>query len=337
MQRSLKDYLVISLKGMAMGAADVVPGVSGGTIALITGIYKELIETISSFDLALITTLRKEGIKTTFKSVNGTFLVFLIGGILTSILSLARLFHYLIENKPVLVWSFFFGLIIASVFLVGKLVLAWNSKTIFALLTGTVISFGITLVSPANGPDAIWFLFLSGMLAFVAMILPGISGSFILLLLGAYTLVLGKVNDFLDALGAWQLDVLLSTGIAIGVFMVGGVLGLLSFSKVLKFMFHKYEALTLALLTGFLVGSLNKVWPWKTNTEIRIKHEGTAEEEIVPFLQSNVWPGDYSVLSDADIQLGIMQKEPQVLLAIVLALFGFLVLFGMERLAGKKE
>ena len=181
MARTTKDYLTIASKGLAMGAADVVPGVSGGTIALITGIYQELIDSISKFDLSLLKILRKEGFAAAFRYVNGSFLLSLITGIVISIASLAKLFHYLIEHKPVLVWSFFFGLILSSVWLVGKMVEKWSGINIIAFIAGTAISFGITLLSPANGPDTYLYLFLSGMLAFVAMILPGISGSFILL------------------------------------------------------------------------------------------------------------------------------------------------------------
>jgi putative membrane protein len=338
MQRNLKDYLVISLKGMAMGAADVVPGVSGGTIALITGIYKELIGSFSAINLGLFKILRKEGIAAAFKSVNGSFFVALLLGIAISILSLAKLFHYLIEHQPVLVWSFFFGLIIASVWLVGKRVTEWNKSTLALLIIGTLISFGITLISPANGPDTLWYLFLAGMLAFIAMILPGISGSFILLLLGAYQLVLGKVSSLLDALHPFDMGLLLNNGIALGVFAVGGAIGLLSFSRVLNWMFDKYEANTLALLTGFLIGSLNKVWPWKLTTEVYVKHAGEANESVVPLVQENVLPNDaFRVISEAEVQLGVLSKEPQVGWAILLAIGGFLLIYLLEHFSAKYQ
>lgn len=336
MQRNLKDYLVISFKGMAMGAADVVPGVSGGTIALITGIYKELIGSFSNINLGLFKTIRKEGIAAAFRSVNGPFLLALITGIAISIFSLAKLFHYLIEHKPVLVWSFFFGLIIASVWLVGKRVVAWNKSTVALLILGTLISFGITIISPANGPDTLWYLFLAGMLAFIAMILPGISGSFILLLLGAYQLVLGKVSSLIDALHPFDMGLLINNGIALGVFAIGGVIGLLSFSRVLQWMFEKYEANTLALLTGFLIGSLNKVWPWKLTTEVYVKHAGEAKESVVPLVQENVLPNDaFRMVSDAEAQMGIVSKEPQLGWAILLAVLGFMLIYLLERFSAK--
>ncbi len=336
MQRTTKDYLTLSVKGMAMGAADVVPGVSGGTIALITGIYKELIDTIALINLDLLKTLRKEGLVSAFKSINGSFLVTLFSGIIISVLSLAKLFHFLINNKPVLVWAFFFGLIIASVWLVGKRVKNWKGSTVFALIIGSVISFLITIISPANGPDALWYLFLSGMLAFVAMILPGISGSFILLLLGAYHLVLGKVSSLIDALSDMDTALLLNNVIALGVFVIGGVIGLLSFSRILKWMFEKHEGKTLALLTGFLIGSLNKVWPWKQTTEVYIKHQGEANERAVALMQKNVLPDDsFRFVSEADAQLGIILKDPQLALAVLLAIAGFLLIFLLERFSAK--
>lgn len=336
MQRTTKDYLTLSVKGMAMGAADVVPGVSGGTIALITGIYKELIDTIALINLDLLITLRKEGVVSAFKSINGSFLVTLFTGIIISVLSLAKVFHFLINEKPVLVWAFFFGLIIASVWLVGKRVANWKGSTIFALIIGSVISFLITIISPANGPDALWYLFLSGMLAFVAMILPGISGSFILLLLGAYHLVLGKVSSLIDSLRDFDTALLVNNVIALGVFVIGGIVGLLSFSRILKWMFEKHEGKTLALLTGFLIGSLNKVWPWKQTTEVYIKHQGEANEKAVALMQKNVLPNDsFRFISDADAQLGISLKDPQLAVAVLLAIAGFLLIFLLERFSAK--
>jgi len=337
MQRNLKDYLVVTLKGMAMGAADVVPGVSGGTIALITGIYQELINTISSINLDAFQVLRKEGVVAAFKAINGKFLSFLVLGILISVLSLAKLFHYLLDHEPVLVWAFFFGLIIASIWLIGKMVGSWDAKKVGALLLGTLISYGITVISPAHGPDALWYLFLSGMLAFIAMILPGISGSFILLLLGAYQLVLSKVNGLLDGIAQGDSVLLTASIIALVVFVLGGITGLLSFSRILKWMFEKYEQLTLALLTGFLIGSLNKVWPWKQTVEVWYKHAGTPKEQAYPLIQKNVLPGDYSLVTTADEQLGLVAKDPQLMAAIGLAFIGFMVIFLLEKVSAKMQ
>jgi len=324
--QNIKHYLNIFLKGIAMGAADVVPGVSGGTIALITGIYQELINSISAVNFHTLKLLKNEGIAAAFTAINGKFLSFLIAGILVSVLSLAKLIHYLLDHEPVITWAFFFGLILASIWLVGKMVKVWDFNTLLALIVGTVISFGITQFSPTQGPDTLWYLFLSGMLAFIAMILPGISGSFILLLLGAYQLVLGKVSGLLDALVQGDSVLLLASVFSLVVFVLGGLTGLLSFSRILKWMFNKYEAITLALLTGFLVGSLNKVWPWKQTLSVWYKHAGTSLEKTYPLIQKNVLPADYSQLTTAEQQLGLLVKTPQLTAAIIYAIVGFLTI-----------
>ncbi|UTW65877.1 DUF368 domain-containing protein [bacterium SCSIO 12643] len=336
--RSLKDYAIISLKGLAMGAADVVPGVSGGTIALIAGIYEELINTLTSLNVGVIQTLRKEGFAAAFNAINGKFLMSLVLGIAISILSLAKIFNYLIQHEPVLVWAFFFGLILASVWLIGSRVSDWDLGKSLALIIGAVISFLITVISPAQGPDTMWYLFLSGVLAFVAMILPGISGSFILLLLGAYHLILGKVSTILDALKAMDFTIILTNGIDLGIFAIGGVVGLLSFSRILKWMFEKYQNRTLALLTGFLIGSLNKVWPWKKTIEVFVKHEGEPNEKVVPLVQENVLPNaDFSILTENDILLGLTEKPTQIGASIGLFVFGFLIIFLLERISSSKS
>lgn len=336
--RSIKDYLVITAKGMAMGAADVVPGVSGGTIALIAGIYKELIDTLTSLNFSVFTTLKKDGIVATFNQVNGKFLVALLGGIAISILSLAKVFHYLINNEPVLVWAFFFGLIVASVWLIGNRIPKWNVGTITALIIGAIISFSVTVISPAQGPDTIWYLFLSGALAFVAMILPGISGSFILLLLGAYHLILGKVSALIDGIKDMDFTIILSNGISLGVFAIGGAIGLLSFSRLLKWMFEKYENTTLAVLTGFLIGSLNKVWPWKETQEVFVKHAGEANEKIIPIVESNVLPNEYvnPVIENGQI-IDQISADPQTMMSLVLFVIGFLIIFVLERVSAKQS
>ena len=255
-----------------MGAADVVPGVSGGTIAFITGIYEELINSIKSIDHTLLATFKEGGIPAVWKAVNAPFLLALFTGIGISILSLAKGIGFLLKEYPVLVWSFFFGLIIASAVVIGKKVKTWNVATLVALLTGAAIAYYITVASPAETPTATWFIFLSGMIAICAMILPGISGSFILLLMGKYRYIL-------DSISGLKLDVLLT-------FAAGCVVGLLSFSHVLNWMFKRFHDATVALLTGFMIGSLNKVWPWKITLTTRINSHG----EEVPLLQENVSP-----------------------------------------------
>jgi putative membrane protein len=304
--RSLLDYFVLLLKGMAMGAADVVPGVSGGTIAFISGIYEELLETINSVNLGALKTLKKEGVKAAWKSINGNFIVTLSFGIGISIASLAKLISYLLEAHPILIWSFFFGLVLASIVYVGKQVKSWNAGSIVSLIIGTGLAFWITVLPPMANSDEMWFIFASGMIAICAMILPGISGSFILLLMGSYQTVLGAVKDK---------DLLI-----IGVFMAGAVIGLLSFSRVLKWMFTKYHDLTIAVLTGFLIGSLNKLWPWKETISTRIN----SHDEVVPFIQENMLPVDGG-------------GNPHIIIALLFCVLGAAIIFGMELVSKKMK
>jgi len=196
MQRRFIDYLVISLKGLAMGAADAVPGVSGGTIAFISGIYEELIATISNVNVSLFKTLFKKGFKSFWEQLNGNFLLALLSGIIVSFVSFMRLAKYLIENEPVLIWSFFFGLIIASIYFVGKQITKWNISVIIGLLFGSIVAFYISTLPSMATNESSFFLFFAGALAICAMILPGISGSFILVILGAYKTLSDALHDF---------------------------------------------------------------------------------------------------------------------------------------------
>lgn len=302
--RNIKEYILLSLKGIAMGAADVVPGVSGGTIAFITGIYEELLETISNINLQALKKLKAEGLKSFWRHINGNFLIALFLGIGFSILSLAKLITYLLEHHTILLWSFFFGLIISSIYLVGKTIKKWDFPKVIGLVFGAGLAFYITILPPMENPNALWFVFLSGAIAICAMILPGISGSFILLLLGSYEMILGAIKDMKLAI--------------IGVFAIGCLTGLLSFSKLLNWMFKKYHDLTIAILTGFLIGSLNKIWPWKETLSTRTNSHG----EIVPFIQENVLPNNYN-------------GNNQFLLACVMSLVGLILIIGLEKFASK--
>lgn len=289
-----------------MGAADVVPGVSGGTIAFISGIYEELLETINSVNLGALKTLKKEGVKAAWKSINGNFIVTLFLGIGISIASLAKLISYLLEVHPILIWSFFFGLVLASIVSVGKQVKSWDAVSIVGLIIGTGLAFWITVLPPMASSGEMWFIFISGMIAICAMILPGISGSFILLLMGSYQTVLGAVKE--------------KELLTIGVFMAGAAIGLLSFSSVLKWMFTKYHDLTIAILTGFLIGSLNKLWPWKDTISTRENSHG----EVVPFIQENMLPVD-----------GV--GNPQIINALLVCVLGAALIFGMEVVSKKMK
>ena len=307
MVRKLQDYFVIGLKGMAMGAADVVPGVSGGTIAFISGIYEELLSTISNVNLSLLKTLKTSGIKAAWKQMNGSFLAALVLGIFVSIVSLAKVIKHLLESQPILIWSFFFGLVLASIIYIAKQITDWNFKAFLILITGALLAYFITTLNPlVSENSSSLFVFLAGAIAICAMILPGISGSFILVLLGAYKPVLEAINnrDFKTIL----------------VFMAGAVVGLLIFSRVLKWLFKNHKNLTLSVLTGFIIGSLNKIWPWKETLTWRINSRGIE----VPFNQQSISPFSFD-------------EDPQLIMAIAFAVLGFVLILGMEKLAIKKQ
>jgi putative membrane protein len=305
MKNKMKKYLILILKGMGMGAADVIPGVSGGTIAFITGIYEELINSIKSINPGTFRVLFNEGVPSFWKAINGNFLLSIVIGIGISVLSLARLLKYILENYPELIWSFFFGLIVASAIYVAKQIRIWNIWTIISLVAGIVAAYIITEITPAETTNAWWFVFLSGAIAICAMILPGISGSFILLLMGKYTYIIGAVSDF-------QFGILI-------IFLSGAVVGIISFSNLLSWLLKKYHHQTIAVLAGFMIGSLNKVWPWKNTIETFIDRHGM----VKPLIQQNVLPGNYS-------------EDPYVFMAIVLAITGFVLIFVVERFANDK-
>ncbi|MCB9195246.1 MAG: DUF368 domain-containing protein [Flavobacteriales bacterium] len=321
-KRTIKDYLLISVKGLGMGAADVVPGVSGGTVAFITGIYEELLTSISSINLKALKVLKNDGLKAFWEHVNGWFFVALLGGIGVSVVSLAKVATYFMDHHPVPLWSFFFGLVAASIFYVGKQVKKKDFKALLAFILGTAIAYGVTILPPLVGSDSLGLLFLAGMIAICAMILPGISGSFILLILGAYQIIMEAVH---------QMDLVI-----IGVVGAGAVIGLLSFSRVLKWLFEKHESITIALLTGFLLGSLNKLWPWKHVTKIFVKHPGEAKEQIIALSEQNVLPSNFDkMIVEGEKITGYELADPQIVLAVISALAGFILIFGIEFLAKK--
>ncbi|MBT8394744.1 MAG: DUF368 domain-containing protein [Bacteroidia bacterium] len=306
MQRRLFDYVIVSLKGMAMGAADVVPGVSGGTIAFISGIYEELITSINNINFSLIKTFLNEGFLVGWKKLNGGFLLAIVIGIGISVLSLVKSIKWLLEHKPVLLWSFFFGLVVASIFFVAKQISKWSLATIFGFLIGAFVAYYITTLPPLGTNSSNWFLFISGALAICAMILPGVSGAFILVLLGAYKPVIEAIDskDFKT----------------IAILAVGAIVGLLSFSKLLKWLFKNYHNLTLAVLTGFIFGSLNKIWPWKKVLEWRLD----SHNKEVPLLEQSISPFSF-------------EGDNQLSFAIFLMIIGFLTIFILEKLGNFKS
>ena len=297
MERRIKDYAVLTLKGMAMGAADVVPGVSGGTIAFIAGIYDELINSIKSINMHSLKLLFTGKIAAFWKAINGNFLFALLLGIAISVFSLAKLITYLLLNEPVLVWSFFFGLVLASTWFVTKDIKGWNWKTVAGFVGGAVTAYYITVATPAETSTNLMFIFLCGAIAICAMILPGISGSFILVLLGKYFYVMEAVKT---------LDL-----IVLGVFAFGAALGITSFSRVLSYALKNFRNVTLSVLSGFMLGSLNKVWPWKEVEKlVSDGHEVMIEHNIAP--------------------------NTEVAEAVVLMLIGFILVYVLEKISAKK-
>lgn len=307
MNRTIKDYLVVGLKGMAMGAADLVPGVSGGTIAFISGIYEELLQSISNINLGLFKTLKNEGLAKAWKQLNGNFLAALFCGIFVTFISLSKLISWLLESQPILLWSFFFGLVLASIIYVIKQIKNWNFIAVLLLIFAAFGAYIITTLPPlVSENSSSLFLFLAGAIAICAMILPGISGSFILVLLGAY-------KPFLTAITNRDF-------VTLGVIIAGCVTGLLAFSRVLKWLFANYKNYTLAALTGFIIGSLNKIWPWKKVLTYRTNSSG----EQVPFNETSISPMSY-------------EGDAQLLYAILLAILGFSLILLLEKLAAKKD
>lgn len=292
-------HLWLYLKGIAMGSADVVPGVSGGTIAFITGIYTELLDSIKAVNLQALIILFKQGPKAAWKAINGTFLVTLLAGILTAILTLAKVIHYLLDQHAVLLWSFFFGLILASSLHMAKQIKHWQPTTFMALFVGALIAAIISIASPTSIEASYLNIFIAGSIAICAMILPGISGSFILLLMGLYAPVLAAVKGF-------QLDIML-------IFALGAVLGLMLFSRLLSWLLHHYQDLMFSLLTGFMLGALLKVWPWKETISYRLNSKGVE----VPFEQLNRLPD--------------WLNGDQIMPALVLALIGFACVILLEK------
>lgn len=306
--RTIKEYLLLVVRGLAMGAADVVPGVSGGTVAFITGIYDELLHSLKQIGPAALVILIKQGIGAFWRYINGNFLLAVFGGILLSIKTFASIIAFCLEHYPIFVWSFFTGLIVASIVLLVKTQSNWQWREWLACVIGVFLVVGISLLKPAHVPGEWWTLFLGGFIAICAMILPGISGSFILLLFGLYPIVLGAINDF-------NL-VLLSS------FLIGCICGLLAFSRILSWLLDNFHKTTLAVLIGFLVGSLKVTWPWKVTIESIIDRHGV----LKPVTQANVSPQSYAELVGLD---------PQLAPVLLFALFGLFLVLLIDFLAAK--
>ncbi|RDL34946.1 DUF368 domain-containing protein [Photobacterium damselae] len=304
------NKLITFLKGMAMGAADVVPGVSGGTIAFITGIYDTLLESIRRINPKLISILKEKGLKGAFEHVNGAFLIALFAGILTSIFTLARFITWMLHTHPIPLWSFFFGLIIVSVIHMFKQVDRWALTRFIAVILGAAFAYGITVVNPVSMDPTPVNIVIAGAIAICAMILPGISGSFILLLLGMYAPILGAAKS---------MDV-----VTLGLFAMGCVVGLLTFSHVLSWILRNYRDIALTFLTGLMIGTLGKIWPWKETLTWRINSHG----EQVPLVEQNLSPFNFEHVTGQPALLGY---------AIVAMILGIAIVWGLEKFAQHGE
>lgn len=307
---SYKKYITIGLKGIGMGAADIIPGVSGGTIAFITGIYDEFVGALNNFDNTAVKLFFTGKFKEFWKHINGNFLLSLFCGILISVFSLANLMRYLLHNFPIQTWAFFFGLIVASSIFILKDIKNWKWNDILVLALGIVIGVVICTLSPTTTPDGLWFIFLCGALAICAMILPGISGSFILLLLGKYEFIMDTIAGLTN--GNFG-----QSALTLAVFAIGAVLGLLSFSKFLHWLLSRYHRQTLLALAGFIIGSLVKVWPWSNP-------EAIAESQGI----------DLQMIAGSAPLAGL---ELHIAGAIIFAVIGFCIVTGLELVVAKSK
>ena len=287
-----------------MGVANVIPCVSGGTIALITEIYEELINSLKSFDKKALKLIISIDLSAFVQHTNLYFLLSVFGGSITSVFSIASLFKYLFLHYPILIWAFFFGLIIASIYFVGKRIRQWNSSSIISLIIGTVAALSLSFITPASENSNLFFVFLCGIIGISGMMLPGLSGSFILILMGNYELLMVTAVTDLNI-------------VLLAVFLLGSVFGLMSFSHVLSWVFKHYKDATLALLTGFILGSLSIIWPWKEPAE-RIIVNG--KEKIITY--------DWYLPSDFN---------QETILAILLIVAGILVVYSLENFATNKQ
>ncbi|MFT6390042.1 MAG: putative membrane protein [Cellvibrionaceae bacterium] len=300
-----KDWIWLFFKGVAMGAADVVPGVSGGTIAFIVGIYARLLNALQSLTPMALVRLFNDGFAAFWEEIDGRFLLTLFAGIIGSVLTFANLISYGLEHYPILIWSFFFGLVLASILYLVRQTAQWRWHEGMAIIIGSLLALLIVSLRPTQLPAEWWMLMIAGAIAICAMILPGISGSFILLLMGMYEV-------FIEALQTMNIVLLLS-------FTGGCIVGLLGFSHLLSWLLARYESIMYALLTGFLVGSLKVLWPWKEVVETTLDRHG----DVIPLVQNNVMPARYTEI----------MAEPALLLsALLCVLFGLVLVLLLERI-----
>ena len=303
-------YLLLYFKGMLMGAADLVPGVSGGTIALITGIYKELLDSINAVSWSTLKLLKKEGIVAIWKKIKGPFLLAVFGGIISSVLLLSRLLEWLMINEPIGLWSFFFGLLIASIVYLIKTDLKFDLTSILYLVLGAILSYMVTQLQGGQGEISLWYLFLSGFIGISAMILPGLSGAYIFFVMGVYQTILSYLRQAQDLIFDFDQAIFITVSSGLAVFILGIITGLKVFSKFLTWLLERYPKQIMAVLIGLMIGALHKVWPWQN--EISSPSSTIENTEAV-------FPNAY------------LTSDPQILKALLLMIIGFALLFLLER------
>ena len=330
--RKLKDYIGVAVKGACMGAADVIPGVSGGTIAFIMGIYDEFVGSIASIDSEAVRLLFKGKLREFWKHINGNFLLALVLGIGVSVVALAGLMQMLLSDYPIQTWAFFFGLIVASSIFILRGISGWKLREGLFLVLGIVLGTVICTLSPTRTPDALWFIFLSGAIAICAMILPGISGSFILLILGKYQYIMEAITGLVSGVDFSQ-NLLIIT-----VFLVGACAGILTFSKFLHWLLERWNKETLIVLAGFIIGSLVKVWPW-SNTEAIVCSQFPAvaamRDAAETAIENGIGGEAAQKTLDAAVAMHESMIDPQIFSAVTFALIGFCLVTGIE-IVGKK-
>ena len=303
-------YLVLFMKGLLMGGADLIPGISGGTVALITGIYEELLETINSISWKTFSKIKTIGIKFVWKKINGNFLTAVLSGVLTSIILFSWIFEWLLKNENIAIWSFFFGILLASFIFLLRIEIQKKTFSLISLLIGIPISYQISKISPNPvDVDSLWYIFLAGFFGISAMILPGLSGAYILLLMGVYQTILRNFRQALELILDFNNEIFTKVTPVLGVFFFGIIFGIKFFSKFLTFLLKKYPKNTMSLLIGLMIGALNKVWPWRNNV-----NETYSDLQMLSVLPQNYNGGD-----------------PELNKAVAFAFLGFIIIFGLQK------
>jgi putative membrane protein len=326
------EYILTAVKGACMGAADVIPGVSGGTIAFIMGIYDKFVASLAAINAEAVKLFFTGKFKEFWRHINGGFLLSLVVGIGVSVISLATVMQTLLSDFPIQTWAFFFGLIVASSIFILRGISGWGLREILFLIGGILLGVTICTLSPTQTPDALWFIFLSGAIAICAMILPGISGSFILLILGKYQYIMGVISGLASG------QEVASNLVILGVFLIGAAVGIIAFSKFLHWLLARWHKETLIALAGFIIGSLVKVWPW-SNTEAIVCSQFPEVAALAQAAETaaEVSPEAYDsamAIYEGAVAANTSMIEPQIASAVIFAIIGFSLVTGIE-FAGK--